>query len=102
RTRTLPRATPFPTRRSSDLTRTHACAGVRRACAGKVSGIALEGVGLAGTGKARRSCGALVRERRDGSRSKEWVSLAREGRAAPRSEEHTSELQSRENLVCRL
>src|SRR5690606_41911545 len=30
------------------------------------------------------------------------VKEAREGKIDPRSEEHTSELQSRENLVCRL
>src|SRR5690606_39347798 len=31
-----------------------------------------------------------------------WRSPARTGRPPPRSEEHTSELQSREKLVCRL
>src|SRR5690606_39873505 len=77
----------FPTRRSSDLAaaspspvRDRACspgsAGPRRTrwCAGR-----------AGTGCSRRR--------------------GRSGRAParrPRSEEHTSELQSRENLVCRL
>src|SRR5690606_39813405 len=39
-------------------------------------------------------------------RSAEWMDLVAEftaaTRAEPRSEEHTSELQSRENLVCRL
>src|SRR5690606_31109897 len=40
-------------------------------------------------------------------RLKEWAAEERQGRPTPRqglrrSEEHTSELQSRENLVCRL
>src|SRR5436309_12623949 len=35
-------------------------------------------------------------------RARDRARLRRGLRAAPRSEEHTSELQSRENLVCRL
>src|SRR5690606_39682526 len=31
-----------------------------------------------------------------------WVEIGGSGMVDPRSEEHTSELQSRENLVCRL
>src|SRR5207302_8590102 len=67
----------FPTRRSSDLT-TASCRR-RRATTGRASGC-----------RPTRSCRCTGR----GSR--------RRGRRGRRSEEHTSELQSRENLVCRL
>src|SRR6266511_1240833 len=55
---------------------------------------------------SRRVCGMARREpsaRRGGPpRPPARPRARRRGRPAPRSEEHTSELQSRENLVCRL
>src|SRR5690606_41449854 len=77
------RAVPsFPTRRSSDL--------------GQGGGLGVQGIEVQpGAGESTQPLGhALVRDRGHGRGS---------GRArAHRSEEHTSELQSRENLVCRL
>src|SRR5690606_39504085 len=67
----------FPTRRSSDLPR----AGSRR-CARPAAAVASRGPGR--RRRRARRCPAPA------------------GCAPPRSEEHTSELQSRENLVCRL
>src|SRR5207244_10977991 len=71
---------PFPTRRSSDLLATTRASGPTRARAWP------------------------WRSRRPGSRSSSRgpPSLRRAGRARPRSEEHTSELQSPDHLVCRL
>src|SRR5690606_41358994 len=43
-----------------------------------------------------------IRRSRGHGRSQHWVSVRRPIKAMVRSEEHTSELQSRENLVCRL
>src|SRR5690606_40817152 len=93
-TRPPPRATPFPTRRSSDL---------QRGCAGRpgTRGRAGPEPGL-GAPSARLR---LRRPGRDGACGRGGGACGRaeselhEGR---RSEEHTSELQSRENLVCRL
>src|SRR5690606_41399099 len=68
---------PFPTRRSSDL----GAPGKRGAASGR---------------------GVAARERRGdpgGARRRRCLAARP---AQPRSEEHTSELQSRENLVCRL
>src|SRR5690606_40482107 len=74
----------FPTRRSSDL---------RRAGGGSA------GARTPGRGRPGR---AAPRPARPPTTSG-GGSAARGARAAPgRSEEHTSELQSRENLVCRL
>src|SRR5690606_40283967 len=79
----------FPTRRSSDLGRGPAAA---QAHAGP------------GCGAARRGSGP--RARRDNAADRARCRRARwaapRATVAPRSEEHTSELQSRENLVCRL
>src|SRR5690606_42127503 len=89
---------PFPTRRSSDLNE------IRR--------IAADLAQPSGTGgdqcraaSMRLQCRAPVRLRPDRGHQRDRGRLAgvlylREG--ALRSEEHTSELQSRENLVCRL
>src|SRR3712207_8206911 len=68
-----PRSTPFPTRRSSDLTE-----GLRPP--------ALLSLVRIRQGQARRQQRLLLHSGREGSRS----------------EEHTSELQSRQYLVCRL
>src|SRR5690606_41803252 len=86
---------PFPTRRSSDLR--SACCTTRRTCsphptrprAGCRSRWAT--TRTSGTTGASRNCVARSRGRNT-FRSP----------VASRSEEHTSELQSRENLVCRL
>src|SRR5690606_41056147 len=85
--RYAPRPAPhsFPTRRSSDL-------GVRRAPPRPSSG----------TPRCARR-GPTTRRRAPASRRRAPRPAGRaRGPASPRSEEHTSELQSRENLVCRL
>src|SRR5205085_12650207 len=89
---------PFPTRRSSDLCR------VALVCARAV------GRGDAGAQPARiRRTGvaALVRGGRRAARAgaalaRGAAARARARAAGRRSEEHTSELQSQSNLVCRL
>src|SRR5205085_6465396 len=70
----------FPTRRSSDLATCMClrCSSWRRGAARRIS---------------RRSPGPASRSSRTGAGSRS---------SAPRSEEHTSELQSQSNLVCRL
>src|SRR5205085_12561574 len=85
----------FPTRRSSDL---HGQAG--RSADGGPGGRAAPRQG----GEARVPHSGGVREDpADGARAVEVVRLARGvHRRRPRSEEHTSELQSQSNLVCRL
>src|SRR5438477_9620781 len=75
-----PRSTLFPTRRSSDL-------GGARGRAPKLKARPSR-LRLATGMRAVVLAGALL--------------LAAHARAAPRSEEHTSELQSHVNLVCRL
>src|SRR5690606_42044016 len=82
----LPAPLSFPTRRSSDLAAGGGTGvGTRRAGAHRPVGGGDRGALL------RRGCG---RRRRDRS--------LRVSCPTRRSEEHTSELQSRENLVCRL
>src|SRR2546430_10239842 len=73
-----PRSTPFPTRRSSDLV-----AHVDAADAG---------------GSDRQRILAVRDGLRDGDAAVVLIDAVR----ADRSEEHTSELQSQSNLVCRL
>src|SRR5690606_41987071 len=51
--------------------------------------------------KGRRQGLLYRRQDRHGREGDQWSLRQKEG-ADPRSEEHTSELQSRENLVCRL
>src|SRR5690349_22471716 len=82
-----PRSTLFPTRRSSDLA-AH-CPPGRALPPGAV---------------ARRAQGCLchARHRQRPARTASW-SVGAAGRSGgARSEEHTSELQSRRDLVCRL
>src|SRR5690606_21206538 len=64
-----------------------------------------------GSRPSRRRCRALTVRREEPSRTfpmsdpcvpQEALPRSRPGDDGPRSEEHTSELQSRENLVCRL
>src|SRR5690606_41698403 len=50
----------------------------------------------------RPGCWAVRLQRETGEQYDEVRQGREEQRARPRSEEHTSELQSRENLVCRL
>src|SRR5690606_42101891 len=78
-----------PTRRSSDLPRTGGAAG-----AGADSRVGPVDAGAAGRGGR---CLPAPEAGAAGSRT-----AATSLRARTRSEEHTSELQSRENLVCRL
>src|SRR5690242_21040182 len=79
-----PRSTPFPTRRSSDLVEAAEVAGVDEVGAvgagGPVGAVVLDELAVCGD--------------QDG--------LDRVAGAEGRSEEHTSELQSHVNLVCRL
>src|SRR5690606_41357444 len=84
---------PCPTRRSSDLLGRHRT-GEPRALAG------LAGLGPPGDDRAlsRRAGGGAGGPARGPPRQPPGTALHRR----PRSEEHTSELQSRENLVCRL
>src|SRR5688572_32700495 len=72
-----PRSTLFPTRRSSDLASSSSCRGARRSA------------------RARR-------RRSTTSRSSAAVPAWTAAEDLDRSEEHTSELQSQSNLVCRL
>src|SRR5690606_41346654 len=92
----------FPTRRSSDL---EAAGGAKRALqVGAVGGIeqfeiAADRVGdVTGVGGARIG-GVDISERAIGLSRPDWPGQG-SGERAQRSEEHTSELQSRENLVC--
>src|SRR5690606_39551322 len=83
----------FPTRRSSDL---GSCAQVGKDV--HLSG----GVGLGGVLEPATANPVIIEDGAFiGSRCI-VVEGVRVGREAVRSEEHTSELQSRENLVCRL
>src|SRR5438270_9406211 len=85
----MPRLHSFPTRRSSDLPHVHRKAAVRRKESSRAR-IALEHARTAGG-----ACGPLPGRR--------LVRIAHVfSRARLRSEEHTSELQSQSNLVCRL
>src|SRR5690606_42056896 len=79
----------FPTRRSSDLPPGHRALPLR-------SG---EGGVLLRRGRGRDDLPRRRRHPRDRGRALPEPAAPRERR---RSEEHTSELQSRENLVCRL
>src|SRR5690606_41678517 len=87
-----PNPRSFPTRRSSDLTR-HGHEATSNS--GRAGARAQHGVGLRGWRRGRGGCG-----RRGGGAA----ACRRVPGDVPgfRSEEHTSELQSRENLVCRL
>src|SRR5690606_41595929 len=91
----------FPTRRSSDLAR-------QRGASPPVEECEAERQNEDGSDRAehRRRPGRRLEKRRwddvlDLRRAGERVHREREGTES-RSEEHTSELQSRENLVCRL
>src|SRR5207302_6125118 len=89
---------PFPTRRSSDLTYSQALD--EALCFGWIDGVRRsvnsESYMIRFTPRKPKSIWSLVNVRRA-------ELLEHSGRMAePRSEEHTSELQSRENLVCRL
>src|SRR5690606_39849233 len=90
------RALPsFPTRRSSDLGGVRAVPDPRRPGHDAGPGRAAARIRRTAPDEDRGAVQALLRNRR---LSVTPVTPA----AAPRSEEHTSELQSRENLVCRL
>src|SRR5690606_40160288 len=79
----------FPTRRSSDLYNTEAVSLLRTIG----SGAEVAECDLSSEGGGEAAC----------DRMKRWSSFGRTWIRKPsRSEEHTSELQSRENLVCRL
>src|SRR5690606_41724114 len=87
----------FPTRRSSDLPRVRA----RRQGRARPGGGGAGGLGARGGGGRRRlgrgAAGPAAR-----GHPADRGGAGPPGRGAHRSEEHTSELQSRENLVCRL
>src|SRR5688572_32554705 len=82
-----PRSTLFPTRRSSDLGRASAAEGSFQA-------------DIAAAVAAIRAASRAERARRARRRSVACRAARTLGRR--RSEEHTSELQSQSNLVCRL
>src|SRR5690606_41784763 len=95
----LPRS--FPTRRSSDL----------RSCPQESRANLRGGIATPQGVRVRRSHPAVapppapavpydIRTRQPAQRKIEWTP-SWNGGSASRSEEHTSELQSRENLVCR-
>src|SRR5690606_41956137 len=83
--RICPLLLPFPTRRSPDLS---ACAWATRPSARPTAG-----------GWCARAGSCTARHRRSGTAAR---ACSPDWPTATRSEEHTSELQSRENLVCRL
>src|SRR5207302_8237470 len=97
------RALPsFPTRRSSDLGRLHCHVSRDRRCG---RGVAAELHPRIARGVAALEEAVVERALRD--RDREPGAVSAEERLdlvelLVRSEEHTSELQSRENLVCRL
>src|SRR5690606_41877870 len=80
----------FPTRRSSDLSRSKWCSHHRYALAPTTRRPSRAPIALASRARSRWA----YHRRSSGLRSSRA--------AGRRSEEHTSELQSRENLVCRL
>src|SRR5207302_6988388 len=84
----------FPTRRSSDLSRRHSSA-ISAASSGVGSRLS-----RASTSWSPGASPGLWRRMR--SMARETVRVASSRQKSRRSEEHTSELQSRENLVCRL
>src|SRR5690606_41341152 len=92
----------FPTRRSSDLQRLR-FARQRLAWTQKqlaqASGLSQSAIGNYESGQ-RFTSRALLRLAHALGVSPEWLEFGH-APAAYRSEEHTSELQSRENLVCR-
>src|SRR5690606_42134797 len=87
----------LPTRRSSDLTGTESGAGRMMSGGSKAGGADSGSAALAGASRPKTPIRIFPR-------SRERRPLELRGKAMPgiRSEEHTSELQSRENLVCRL
>src|SRR5690606_41544804 len=93
-TRRPPASTLFPTRRSSDLRQTHGYFGYHFPNTSSELRAFWTWRGRAGT--AERA-GSVEREHHYRSEHSLGLQLC-----AFRSEEHTSELQSRENLVCRL
>src|SRR5690606_42024086 len=95
-----PRSTLFPTRRSSDLARLGPVLAI--SSASRPPGRAPGSLRREYRGDAGARGGGAVAARADSLG--DVSALTREGREdlPGRSEEHTSELQSRENLVCRL
>src|SRR5690606_41893723 len=93
---------PFPTRRSSDLIRFGDIASIEQR--GNASLVTLRSgreLLLSGTNDVNNSNrGIVVTEPTFGQARISWRNFDRLD--LHRSEEHTSELQSRENLVCRL
>src|SRR5688500_8044235 len=96
-----PRPAAFPTRRSSDLGRGHTVGGGPPHYRGSAD-VGLSHVrSAAGDGAPLRLAGRPLPARR-GLADRAQQSRRRRRIGAPRSEEHTSELQSPCNLVCRL
>src|SRR5690606_41874708 len=82
---------PFPTRRSSDLSMITSMSSTGRSIRGSSRPLTVMGM-LAAAINHADTCAAATRN----------MTMAEVLPADNRSEEHTSELQSRENLVCRL
>src|SRR5690606_41798164 len=90
----------FPTRRSSDLSRiSRAVTSTMTVTGASLGRYGMGARGLPGAGRCKTH---IVPERRGALQGGGPVVWGRGGRPGRRSEEHTSELQSRENLVCRL
>src|SRR5690606_40976543 len=93
-----PRRPSFPTRRSSDLSRRESATKLARSLNAALA------MDEGGTGSLRNHDLAWKMAY---SPDADWIVVLEDDdpvsvRAVSRSEEHTSELQSRENLVCRL
>src|SRR5207253_6951872 len=97
--RPLPPLHSFPTRRSSDLS-------LRLMFATALAGGALAVVFIVASGRIletlRNTLGVVAFHAQHGLQSHPVVNLDNPGAVRMRSEEHTSELQSRGHLVCRL
>src|SRR2546430_13610997 len=89
-----PRSTLFP---YTTLFRSRLQLG--RSCCGRGEKLLADGVGYDGSGRVQRVLGKRLRREGRGSR---FRSANARDALLVRSEEHTSELQSQSNLVCRL
>src|SRR5690606_41375714 len=97
-----PALPPFPTRRSSDLFYTRdelALAMQRRSLQGDLRSLAVKQE-IAGRAYQLRAIRAMAESFASGRRRGLLTMATGTGKTRMRSEEHTSELQSRENLVC--
>src|SRR5206468_7172781 len=90
---------PFPTRRSSDL---GGAGDARVVAVSRAADTRLAGLALPGDAPVLRAALSGVPVATEGAEDIFGSALPDRRRRCPRSEEHTSELQSRSDLVCRL